>query len=89
MLIYILLVITIIVSCMTCLITIFLEKNEIEIQQINSEEELNKTSANLLSKTVDITKTIEILDISDDSSEDYSQEPVIIAVLDEDTIATK
>lgn len=88
MLIYILLVITIIVSCMTCIITVILEKKELQIQRMNSEEQ-TKTSMNLLSKTVDITKTIEILDLSDSSDEDYSQEPVIIAVLDEDAQATK
>jgi len=88
MLIYILLIITIIVSCLTCIITVMLEKKEMQIE--SSSEEQTKTSINLLSKTIDITKTIEILDISDDdSSEEYSQEPVIIAVLDEDAQTSK
>ena len=80
---YILLAITVIVSCLTCIMTIMLEKNEMKIQEMDSSK---TQSLNLLSKTVDITKTIEILDLYDDGDEpveNFSQEPVIIAVLDE------
>ena len=80
---YILLAITVNVSCLTCIMTIMLEKNEMKIQEMDSSK---TQSLNLLSKTVDITKTIEILDLYDDGDEpveNFSQEPVIIAVLDE------
>ena len=93
---YSILISIIVVSFTTCIIATLLEKKELKLLKkisSSSSKKEKSNSSDILSKTMKVsslTQTIEILDISEDNiSEEYNNEPVIIAVLDEDASTTK
>lgn len=90
MTLYILLIVVIVISFVTGIITTILEKKELNEQNKKSFEgqyqDRNNKINEVLSKTLElssITQKVDQIKVSDSSESDYSQEPVIIAVLDE------
>jgi exosome complex RNA-binding protein Rrp42 (RNase PH superfamily) len=94
MALYIILIVVIIVSFVTGIVTTILEKKELNEQNKKSfegqyQERNNNKMSEVLSKTLElssITQKVDQIKVSDSSSSesDYSQEPVIIAILDEE-----
>ena len=90
MTLYILLIVVIVISFVTGIITTILEKKELNEQNKKSFEgqyqDRNNKINEVLSKTLElssITQKVDQIKVSDSTESDYSQEPVIIAVLDE------
>ncbi|MBQ3307750.1 MAG: hypothetical protein IJG68_06150 [Bacilli bacterium] len=90
MTLYILLIVIIVISFVTGIITTILEKKELNEQNKKSFEgqyqDRNNKINEVLSKTLElssITQKVDQIKVSDSTESDYSQEPVIIAVLDE------
>ena len=92
------LIIITVISFVTAIFTLILEKKEVSLQKQNlsntsSNIEKTQSLSDMITKTLElssITKKVDQIDLSKSNVEDdYYDEPVIVAVLDDEATVTK